>query len=301
MLPTEKGYNLLNITLSELASLIKADIAGDDCVIRGFGLSNRELQGDDYLSYCASTKYLKYAFNNDKVKALVVSPEVYIDIRDNEKLKKSYIVVDYPEEKFYQIFCKVQFPAYDWKTDLSTVQVGIGAVIEDGVILGKDVVIGSNTVIKSGTIIGDNVKIGCCSVIGNNGFQMIKDSKGQNMTIPHTGRTKIGNNVIIGDCTTISRSLFDGFTEIGNDTKIDNQVHIAHNCIIGENNVITAHASLFGSVTVRNSAWIAPNASIMNRVVIGDGAMVCAHSFAAMSVKPGAKVFGLPAIPKHND
>lgn len=294
-----QGYNLLNMRLSEIAGLIGCSFIGDDIAIDGLNLSNREIRSSSVLSYCTSIKYTKKAFINPQVKAIIIPSHIYDALSEEEKERCSFILNDIPEYTFYCLFIELSqrgYPKYTWSTDLKNAVILEGAVIEDGVILGENVVVGNNTVIKSGSIIGDNVIIGACSVIGGDGFQLIKDKNGVNMTIPHVGRVMIGNDVTIGDNSTIARSLFDGFTSIGNHTKIDNHVHIAHNCIIGENCVLTANCTMFGSSELKSNVWISPNVAIMNRVVVNENAFIGASSFVSKNVKSGSRMFGIPAI-----
>ena len=295
----EQEYTLFELRLSTIAQLINKTIIGDDLLINGLNLSNREILSSRVLSYCTSLKYLKIALENSKVKALVVSPSIYRELPDNVKNKYSYIIDEFPESTFYTLFMRLYelyYPHYSWKTDFNNAIILDGGIVEDGVILGKNVLIGNNSIIKSGTIIGNDVVIGACSVIGGDGFQLIKDSKGNNQTIPHAGRVKIGNYVSIGDNVTISKSLFDGFTHIGDYTKIDNHVHVAHNCKVGENCVLAANCIMFGSSELKRHVWVAPNATIMNRVVVEDDAFIGASSFVSRNVKSGARMFGIPAI-----
>ena len=292
----KKAYNLIDYNLSTLSEIINKPYWGKNCKIQGFNLSNRTLQGDNYLSYATSLKFLKKALKQEKISALIITEDLFSEIADNEKENKSFILADFPEFEFYKLFSSIPYPDYNWPTVFSDIKIGKGAIIEEGVLLGKNISIGENTVIKKGSIIGDNTIVGACSVIGGEGFQLIKDKDGKNMNIPHRGRTLIGSNVYVGDNTTISKSLFDGFTEIGDFTKIDNHVHVAHNCKIGDNCVLTAGVTLFGSSELKNNVWMAPNSSVMNRVVVGEGAFVCANSFAAIDVKPNTKVFGMPAM-----
>lgn len=294
-----QGSSLINLKLSEIARLLGLSVVGNDIMIDGLNLANREILSLSVLSYCVSYKYIKKAFSNPKVKALIVTSSIYNSLSVSEKQSYSFLIDDYPESAFYTLFIKLfhsYYPQYDWETDMQNATIMEGAIIENGVILGKNVVIGNNSVIKSGTIIGDDVTIGSCSVIGGNGFQLIKNADGLNMSIPHVGRTKIGNNVSIGDNTTISRSLFEGFTLVGDYTKIDNHVHIAHNCIIGKNCVLTANSTMFGSSELKDDVWVSPNAAIMNKVVVGEKAFIGASSFVFKNVKPGARMFGVPAI-----
>lgn len=289
----------INVRLSEIASFLGCSFVGEDLLLDGFNLSNREIEADCVISYCAAEKYFRKAKKNCKVKALIISPALFEILTDEDKNAFSLVVIDQPEWAFYRAYIDV-IKRINYKDSYQTiipedVIIGKGAVVEDGVVLGHHVVIGSNSVIKAGSIIGDNVTIGCCSVIGGEGFQLIKDDCGNNQLIPHIGRTYLGNNVTIGDGTIISKSLFEGYTKIMDNVKIDNHVHIAHNCSVGRNSVITGHCGMFGSSSLGENVWISPKCAIMNRVHVGDGAYVCAYSFVCVDVKPGLKVGGNPA------
>ena len=289
----------INVRLSEIASFLGCSFKGEDLLLDGFNLSNREIEADCVISYCAAEKYFRKAKKNIKVKALIVPSNLFEVLSDEDRVAFSFIVVDNPEWSFYRAFIDV-VNKIDLKSSYESIipedaVIQQGAVVENGVVLGHNVVIGSNSVIKAGTIIGDNVTIGCCSVIGGEGFQLIKDDKGINHTIPHIGRTFIGNNVSIGDNTVVTRSLFEGYTRIMENAKVDNFVHVSHNCIVGENSVVTAYTSMFGSSSLGKNVWIAPQSAIMNRVHVGDGSFVCACSFVCVDVKPGIKVGGNPA------
>lgn len=290
---------LLRISLLEIAEILHVDLLGEDCIIDGLNLSNRSILAESALSFCSSKKYFRSAIRNTKIKALIITSELYASLSENEKKIFSFLLVDNPEVSFYRLFIRLIetghfFPKFDWNSVLGDTLIFPGAIIEAGVILGKNVIIGCNSVIKSGTIIGDNVTIGTCSVIGGEGFQLIKID-GNNICVPHIGRVCIESHVTIGDNVTISRSLFEGFTEVGEHTKIDNHVHVAHNCIIGKNCVLAANSILFGSCELKNNVWVSPNATVMNRIVVEDGAFIGASSFVVKNVKSGCKVFGMPA------
>ena len=252
------------------------------------------------ISYCTSKRFFLFAKKNPKVRALVLPNALYKELDTESRERFSFILNENPEWSFYQAFIiLVKSGAFSFKTKYSTPSIkpiiGKGTIVEDNVEIGENVVIGCNSVIKAGTIIGDNVQIGSCTVIGESGFQLIEDTNGVNHTIPHIGRTYIGNNVTVADNVTIARSLFEGYTRIEDNVKIDCQVHIAHNCIVGNNSVITVNTTLLGSCIIGENVWIAPNSLIMNRVKVGDGAFICAASFVMANVRAGQKVFGNPA------
>lgn len=290
---------IINLRLSEVASFLNCELVGSDIVLDGFNLSNREIIAKSVLSYCGSERFVRIACKNTSVKALILPKELYDSLEKEQKNRFSFILSDTPEWDFYKAFIHAKdsgiYPSYDWPTKMNDAIVGNNSIIEDGVILGNNVVIGSNTIIKSGTIIGDNVCIGSSSVVGNDGFQLIKDNEGHNHTIPHVGRTYIGNNVTLLDNVTVAKSLFEGYTYLDDYVKADCQAHVAHNCYVGRDSVICANTTLLGSCYIGNNVWIAPNCLILNRAKIGDNAFICAASFVMGNVLRGTKMFGVPA------
>ena len=295
----ELSKTILNIKLSEIALFLGKSYRGEDILLDGFNLNNREIEADSVISYCTSGRYFRKALKNSKVKALIVNHELFDNLTDEYRHSYSFIISDSPEWDFYKAFidCSERYLRgihYENNIPKSTV-IHEGAIIEAGVVFGENVIVGSNTVIKSGTIIGNNVTIGSCSVIGGEGFQLIKDDNGINHTIPHIGRTYIGNDVTIGDLAVVTKSLFEGYTKVMDNVKIDNFVHVSHNCVVGKNSVITGYSAMMGSSTIGKNVWIAPKCTIMNGVHVGDGAFVCACSFVCLDVKPGSRVSGNPA------
>lgn len=137
-------------------------------------------------------------------------------------------------------------------------------------------------------IIGGNV------CIGNSGFGFVKDTDGTWLEIPHVGRVVIGDNVRIGSNCCIDRGTIED-TVIGDGTKIDNMVHIAHNCKIGKNVIICAGVVFCGSVTIEDDVWLAPGTLIKEGITIGKGAKTGLGAVVINDVPPGALVYGNPA------
>ena len=152
---------------------------------------------------------------------------------------------------------------------------------------------GENTLI----IQGKNFDFGENVSIGGSGFGFVKDENGTWLEIPHIGRVVIGDNVRIGSNCCIDRGTIDD-TIIGDGTKIDNMVHIAHNCKIGRNVIICAGVTFCGSVTIEDDVWLAPGTLIKEGVTIGKGAKTGLGAVVIEDVKPGALVYGCPAKEK---
>lgn len=166
-------------------------------------------------------------------------------------------------------------------------RVGPGAVIGAGVTLGDHVWIGANAVIEAGARIqartkihsgavighhceiGENCEVHANAVLGSDGFGYIPQRSGPPVKIPQIGRVVLENDVEIGASTTIDRGAI-GDTRIGAGTKIDNLCHIAHNCQIGKNCLITAGFMTAGSTTIGDRF------SCAGDVVVADHITICA-------------------------
>ena len=175
--------------------------------------------------------------------------------------------------------------------------IGEGTVIECGCIIDHDVIIGKNSYIKAGTviknaIIGDNFECFERVVIGTDSFFIAKND-GEEMRIPSFGRVIIGKNVSVGAGTVIERG-FNGDTQLRDNVKLDGNISIGHDDIICEHVKITAGATLAGFVEVRKNSYIGMNATIKQRVIVEEEAMVGMGAAVIRNVKKGTTVFGNP-------
>ena len=154
--------------------------------------------------------------------------------------------------------------------------IGAGATIAAGVRIGRDCDVGARTTIQF-ALIGNNVLIHPGCSIGQDGYGFIFFGPDGHVKVPQIGRVLIQNNVEIGAGTTIDRgSLRD--TVIGEGTKIDNQVQIGHNVIIGRHCLLAAQIGLAGSVTIGDNVALGAKIGVNNHLHIGDGAQVVAMS-----------------------
>jgi UDP-3-O-[3-hydroxymyristoyl] glucosamine N-acyltransferase len=188
--------------------------------------------------------------------------------------------------------------------------VGPGSVILANVTIGAGVSLGRDCIIYPGVRIGDRVEIGdrvriqFNAAIGADGFSFIPVSNpdGSSNGIERPMRTHslgtvvIGDDVEIGASTAIDRATLRE-TRIGRGPKIDNQVQIAHNVVIGENCLICGLAGIAGSAVIGDRVVIASEAGVADHVIIGDGATIAATSGVATNVPAGAVYSGTPAIP----
>jgi UDP-3-O-[3-hydroxymyristoyl] glucosamine N-acyltransferase len=172
------------------------------------------------------------------------------------------------------------------------VLIGPNAVLGDGAVIGNDCILLANVTIYSDTTLGDRVVVQSGAVLGSTGFGYARNSTtGEYLAFPQQGTLVIEDDVEIGANTTIDRGAL-GETRIGAGTKIDNLVHIAHNCVLGRNVIIAAQTGISGSSIIEDGAilggqvGLGEHAHVGPGVILGGGAGVLSHK----------KVRG-PAIP----
>jgi UDP-3-O-[3-hydroxymyristoyl] glucosamine N-acyltransferase len=178
--------------------------------------------------------------------------------------------------------------------------IGPHAVLGDGVVLGDDCTILANVTIYSGTVIGHRALIQAGAVLGATGFGYARNSvTGEYLAFPQQGTLVIEDDVEIGANTTIDRGAL-GETRIGAGTKIDNLVHIAHNCVLGRNVIIAAQTGISGSSVIEDGAilggqvGLGEHAHVGPGVILGGGAGVLSHKKVR---GPGQVFWGRPARP----
>lgn len=178
--------------------------------------------------------------------------------------------------------------------------IGSGSVIIANAVIGKNVKIGRNTTIGanacvSNAFIGDNVVIHPGVKIGQDGFGFAMGPGGHEK-VAQIGRVIIQDKVEIGANSTIDRGA-NRDTIIGEGTKIDNLVQIAHNVVIGQHCIIVALAGIAGSTTLGDYVVVAAQTGIVGHLNIGSGAQIGGGSGVTSDLKPGEKVMGYPAQP----
>jgi UDP-3-O-[3-hydroxymyristoyl] glucosamine N-acyltransferase len=153
-------------------------------------------------------------------------------------------------------------------------RIGDGAVVGAGVTIGRQCEIYPNVTIYPGTTLGDRVIVHAGAVLGSDGFGYVRDRKtGHYEKFPQVGRLVIEDDVEIGANTTVDRGALDE-TRIRRGAKIDNLVHIGHNCDIGEDVVIAAQTGLSGSIVIEKGAVLGGQVGIGEHARIGEGVML---------------------------
>jgi UDP-3-O-[3-hydroxymyristoyl] glucosamine N-acyltransferase len=159
--------------------------------------------------------------------------------------------------------------------------------------LGRNVTIYPNAVLYDNTQVGDRSIIHSGAVLGCHGFGY-RFMGGRHEPSAQLGNVEIGCDVEIGAGTTIDRGTY-GPTTVGDGTKIDNLVMIAHNCRIGRHNMICSQVGIAGSSSTGDYVVLAGQVGVKDHVRIGDGAVLGAMAGVTHDVPPGAHMFGIPA------
>ena len=191
-----------------------------------------------------------------------------------------------------------------------------GVTVDPGAVIGPRAEIGSGTIVGANCVIGPNVRIGrSCSIgpqstilnalignaviihpgarIGQDGFGFAMGSEGH-LKVPQVGRVVIQDDVEIGANTTVDRGS-NRDTIIGEGTKIDNLVQIAHNVMVGRHCVIVSQTGIAGSTTLGDFVVTGGQAGLTGHLTIGAGAQVGAQAGVISDLPPGARVAGTPA------
>jgi len=183
-------------------------------------------------------------------------------------------------------------------------RIEAGAVVSEHVKIGEGCHIHPHVVIYPGTTIGNRVVVHAGAILGADGFGYVRDNNtGAYTQFPQQGTLVIEDDVEIGANTTIDRGALDE-TRIRRGTKIDNLVHIGHNCDIGEDVILVALTGISGSCTVGNGAVIAGQVGLGEHVNVGPGVILGGQAgvFSGKTItneghKPGTVMWGTPARP----
>lgn len=198
--------------------------------------------------------------------------------------------------------------------------IGQNCTIMPNVFIGKDSIIGENCTLMSGVFIGDNVKIGnntviypnvsiyrdcvvgndCIihagTVIGSDGFGFANTKEGKYIKIYQNGNVVIGNDVEIGSNTCIDRGAFKS-TFIGNGVRIDNLVHIAHNCILKDGCILTGQVGLSGSTTLNEYVIMGGQSATAGHLEIAPFTTIAARGGVTKSItEPKKQWAGFPLM-----
>jgi len=288
------------IQVSEISSVLGLPYTGTDERINGLiKLVRSATQANSLITFCGNASVLPEILANRRIKALITSAAIH---RANEAALKAMpvIISESPMVSFYllhQYLCeKTPFYAeYDFPRQTgANCSIHPSCAIEDGVRIGNNVRIGPFTYIRKGTSIGDDCTIDANTVIGADGFE-VKAINGIPRTVPHCGGVRLASNVEIGAGCVIDKAMFEGATTIGENTKVDNLVQIAHNCSIGRDVLICAQGQISGNVTIGDRCYLAPSASVRDQVSIVRDAFIGIGAVVTKHISEGGTYVGIPA------
>lgn len=284
---------------SEISSFLLSELIGNDIEINTFSSLSNLIDNSVVFAKKYSKEYLEVLSNAQNVLAIVCE-----DYRD--KITVPHIISSNPRLDYLRVvsefFVEREIPA----------GIHSSATIEEGANIGKNVSIGAHCYIGPKVTIGDNTSIlpntsiygkvsigmGCYIkpgvVIGGPGFGFEYDENNVPVHFPHTGEVIIGDNVYIGANSTVDRATIDA-TIIEDNVKIDNLVHVAHNCIIRRNTLLTAGTILSGGVIIGEKSWLSPNSTVHQKVKIGNNCTIGMGAVVLRKVKDETTVFGNPA------
>ncbi|HXN76405.1 MAG TPA: UDP-3-O-(3-hydroxymyristoyl)glucosamine N-acyltransferase [Gemmatimonadaceae bacterium] len=313
------GDGASTITALAIAALVSGELIGDG-TISVSGVAPLDRAGPRHLSILASGKYAPMMATT-KAGVVLVDPE----FRDAAGAPPARIIVTQPLEKLLSLLPKL-YPLESLIPGVaSTARIGKGASLGRGVSIGEYAIIGASAKLGDGVVIGPHSVIGDRVLIGEktrlwpgvtiysgatlgartmihsgarigcDGFGYVFQG-GAHQKIQHVGGCIIGDDVEIGANTTIDRGSIDD-TVIGNGTKIDNLVHVAHNVRIGEKCLLMAQVGVAGSVTIGDGAILAGQAGISGHLSIGAGARLAAQAGVFGDIPAGESWSGYPARP----
>ena len=306
-------------TLSELAALVGGTVVGDD-ELPIEGVAPLQSATTSELTFLERADRVALLQRKSKAGAVVVPvgviPEGFAAIQVVNVLEAFETIARFFAPPRVETIHGISDKAFVHQTATIGTNVAIGhfAVIEEDVVLGDNVeihsgvqiaagcIIGNGTVIfpnatlYRSTVIGSRCIIHSGAVLGAFGFGY-GSSQGTHKLSPQIGNVVIENDVEIGANCTIDRATY-GSTIIGEGTKIDNFVMIAHNCKIGKHNLLCAHTGIAGSTTTGEYVVMAGRVGVRDHVHIGDRAVIGAMAGILGDVDPDVRIVGIPATPE---
>lgn len=283
------------VSLTEVASLLQATLIGDT---NGYATGINEIHkvetGD--MVFVDHPKYYDTCLRS-AASCIIIDREVPLPPG------KSLLVVADPFAAYLTLVDKYRPFTPSLVSISETAVIGEGSIVMPGAYIGHRVTIGKNCIIHPQVTILDHCQLGngvivqAGTVIGSDAFyyNRKKQLTHQYRKMKSCGLVQIEDQVEIGAGCTIDRGV-TASTIIGAGTKIDNQVHIGHDCVIGKNCLIAAQVGLAGAVTVEDEVILWGQVGVNKTLTIGAGAVVFGQSGVASSIDGQKTYWGTPAI-----
>ena len=225
--------------------------------------------------------------------AVICKPELRSLVPDDNCV----LLTDYPEDIFFSILSDMirnnEYQQLMGHIDKSSC-IEHSAHIGKHVYIEKNVYVGHNVVIYPNVYLGEGVSIKANSTIGGEGFQP-KILDGKRVLIPHAGGVWLSAGVQIGSNTCIDKGLYGEFTFLGENTTVDNLVHIAHAVITGKSCALVAGSEVSGSVHLGDYVWLGPNTCINPSLSLGNSCYIGSGSVVVRDLPAHVLAYGNPA------
>ena len=309
----------MKFTANQIANLLDGEIVGDENV-EVFTLSKIEEGKRGSLTFLSNPKYTPFIYSTDATITIVnndfvAEKEINTTLIkvDNAYAAFSTLLEHYNSIKNNKIGVESPVSIAESATIGDNVYVGAFTSIGENVrisnnvkiypncFIGDNVTIGDHTTIFAGTkiysdcSIGSHCNIDASVVVGADGFGFSPDEKGVYSKVPQIGNVIIEDHVDIGAATTIDRATL-GSTIIKKGVKLDNQIQIAHNVVIGEHTVIAAQTGIAGSTKIGKHCQIGGQVGIVGHITIGNHVKIQAQSGIAKSIADNEMLQGTPAF-----
>lgn len=310
-------------TVESLAALVKGTVRGD-CLCAIDDAAAIEAASSSAVTFVLNEMQLR-RLKECRAAAIVVDGKIADTV--SQASNAALIVVDDAQAAFQAVlplFRKVRDrPARGISSHAQisgSAKVGTDCYVAPGVVIDEDVVIGSNCDLHAGVVIGAGCRIGdntilhpnvvlyhdvelgsnvivhAGAVIGADGFGY-RFAGGKFVKIPQLGNVQIHDHVEIGACSTIDRGAI-GPTVVGEGTKIDNLVMIAHNCEIGSHNVFASQVGIAGSSSTGDYVRLGGQAGLRDHIHLNTGCSVGAKGGVTKDIPAGETWIGIPAMPE---
>lgn len=307
----------MDLTLGELVGRLGGELLGDPSVVVR-QIASLDRAGEGELAFLVSPKY-RAALEASRASAFIL-PAKAADFTDRPRILT-------PDPYLYfaraaQLFNPPKaVPAGVHPSAVVGSELPASVAVGPNAVIGADCRIGEGCVIGAGCLIGDGVAIGAGSllhagvkvydgctigtrailhsgaVIGADGLGFARDADKHWVKIPQIGGVVIGDDVEIGANTTVDRGALED-TVIGNGVKLDNLIHVAHNCRVGEDTIMAAMAGLAGSTTVGKRVQVGGKAGFSGHLEVGDDIVISADTNVTKSIdRPGVYTAMIPLQP----
>lgn len=310
----------MEFTAGQIAAFLGGTVEGDgDIKVNTF--AKIEEAGPGCLTFLANPRYTHYIYTTGASAVLVSN-----SFEAEGDISAALIRVENPYEALSRLMrmvdqvlnpqpAGIEQPSFvaDGVTVPEEAYIGAFAYIGEGVTLGKGVKIYPNVFVGRGCEIGEGTilypgvkvyprcKVGkrCIvhagAVIGADGFGFAPDAEGKYEKIPQMGIVSIGDDVEIGANTTVDRATM-GRTVVGDGTKLDNLIQVAHNCVIGNDTVMAAQVGVAGSTHIGSHCMVGGQVGFAGHITIGDNVQIGAQSGIPNNVAAGSRLMGYPAV-----